>query len=156
MVTTVRARTGGTAAGPGAARGLRMLALFLGVFLIFEGIGKLAWLGDSGALSQQLQGWLKGAPPGSRWYLETFAIPGVPMFARLVVVGELLAGTALVVGFWTRLAATLAFLMVLNFHFASGRLFQYAFLTNGYGLPVLGGLLALAIGGAQLPWSVRD
>ena len=135
---------------------LRVLAVCLGVFLIFEGLGKLAWLSDSGPLHEQLQGWLKEAPPASRWYLETWAIPGIPLFARLVVLGELAAGAALVVGFWTRLAATAAFLMVLNFHVASGRIFQYSFLTNGYGLPVLGGLLALAIGGARLPWSVRD
>jgi len=155
MGTAIRMR--GTTAGNGAgATGLRVLAIFLGVFLIFEGLGKLAWLADSGPLSQQLQGWLKEAPPSSRWYLETFALPGVPMFARLVTLGELCAGVALVVGFWTRLAAGLAFLMVLNFHFASGRIFQYAFLTNGYGLPVLGGLLALALGGARLPWTVRS
>jgi uncharacterized membrane protein YphA (DoxX/SURF4 family) len=153
MATTVRARTGG-GSGTGAA-GLRVLAICLGVFLIFEGLGKLAWLGNSGLLSQQLQGWLKEAPASSRWYLETFAIPGVPIFARLVVIGELASGVALVVGLWPRVAALLAFLMVLNFHFASGRLFQSAFLTNGYGLPVLGGLLALAIGGARLPWALR-
>ena len=155
MVTTIKGRAAGSAGGAGA-RGLRVLSIFLGVFLIFEGLGKLAWLGNSGLLSEQLQGWLKNAPPSSRWYLETFAIPGIPMFARLVVIGELAGGVALVVGFWTRLAALLAFLMVLNFHFASGRLFQYAFLTNGYGLPVLGGLLALAIGAPRLPWSVRS
>jgi len=149
MATPLKAR----AAGGTAATGLRVLAIFLGLFLIFEGLGKLAWLGNSSLLSEQLQGWLKTATPGSRWYLETFAVPGVPIFARLVVVGELAAGAALVAGFWTRLAALLAFLMVLNFHFASGRLFQYVFLTNGYGLPVLGGLLALAIGGARLPWA---
>ena len=45
--------------------------------------------------------------------------------------------------------------MVLNFHFASGVMFQYSYLTNGYGLPVLGGLLALAFGGAALPLSVK-
>ena len=45
--------------------------------------------------------------------------------------------------------------MVLNFHFASGILFEYRYLTNGYGLPVLGGLLALALGGAALPLSLR-
>jgi uncharacterized membrane protein YphA (DoxX/SURF4 family) len=155
MVTTVQKRPGSAAAGAGGT-GLRVLAISLGVFLIFEGVGKLAWLGNSGLLSEQLQGWLKSAPASSRWYLETFAIPGIPMFARLVVIGELSAGIALVTGFWTRLAAALAFVMVLNFHFASGRIFQYAFLTNGYGLPVLGGLLALAIGGARLPWSVRS
>jgi len=151
MATSVRPRTSaGTSAG---SAGLRVLAVFLGVFLIFEGLGKLAWLGNSAPLFAQLQGWLKDAPASSRWYLETLAIPGVPMFARLVVIGELASGIALVVGFWTRLAALLAFLMVLNFHFASGRLFHYGFLTNGYGLPVLGGLLALAIGGVRLPWT---
>ena len=156
MATTVKPRAGVATTGGTGARGLRVLAVCLGVFLIFEGLGKLAWLGNSGLLSEQLQGWLKTAPPGSRWYLETLAIPGVPMFARLVVFGELTAGLALVIGFWTRMAALFAFLMVLNFHFASGRLFQYAFLTNGYGLPVLGGLLALAIGGTRLPFVVRD
>ena len=135
---------------------LRVLAAFLGVFLIFEGLGKLAWFTDSGPLAGTLQAWLKDAPPASRWYLETFAIPGVPMFARLVVVGELLGGLALVAGFWTRLAAAAVFLMVLNFHVASGAIFQYRFLTNGFGLPVLGGLLALAIGGSRLPWSIRN
>jgi uncharacterized membrane protein YphA (DoxX/SURF4 family) len=135
---------------------LRLLAAFLGVFLIFEGLGKLAWVADSGPLSGTLQEWLDDAPPASRWYLETWAIPGIPLFARLVVIGELAAGTALLAGFWTRMAAVAAFLMVLNFHVASGQLFQYSFLTNGYGLPVLGGLLALAIGGTRLPWTLRD
>jgi uncharacterized membrane protein YphA (DoxX/SURF4 family) len=129
--------------------------MFLGVFLIFEGLGKLAWFSDSALLNGVLQGWLKDAPPTTRWYLETFAIPGVPMFARLVPIGELTAGTALLLGFWTRFAAAAAFLMVLNFHVASGAIFQYRFLTNGFGLPVLGGLLALAIGGARLPWTAK-
>jgi uncharacterized membrane protein YphA (DoxX/SURF4 family) len=155
MATVLKGRSGSGASTGGAATGLRVLGVFLGVFLVFEGLGKLAWLGDSGPLSQQLQGWLKDAPASSRWYLETFAIPGAPMFARLVTIGELTAGAALIAGFWTRLAAALAFLMILNFHVASGRLFQYSFLTNGYGLPVLGGLLALAVGGARLPWSVK-
>ena len=46
--------------------------------------------------------------------------------------------------------------MVPNFHFACGVLFHYSDLTNGYGLPVLGGLLALALGGDRLPFSVSD
>jgi hypothetical protein len=45
--------------------------------------------------------------------------------------------------------------MVLNIHVASGALFKYAFLTNGYGLPVLGPTLGLAIGGIRLPFSLR-
>jgi uncharacterized membrane protein YphA (DoxX/SURF4 family) len=156
MAMVVRGRAGApTASGP-AATGLRVLSMFLGVFLIFEGLGKIAWLTDSGPLAGALQGWLKDAPPSARWYLETFAIPGVPMFARLVPLGELLGGAALLAGFWTRLAAVAAFLMVLNFHVASGAIFQYRFLTNGFGLPVLGGLLALAIGGSRLPGSIKS
>jgi hypothetical protein len=33
-------------------------------------------------------------------------------------------------------------------------MFRYDYLINAYGLPVLGGLLALAVGGARLPFSV--
>jgi uncharacterized membrane protein YphA (DoxX/SURF4 family) len=156
MAMVGRARMGAPAASGPAATGLRVLSMFLGVFFIFEGLGKIAWLTDSGPLAGALQGWLKEAVPTSRWYLETLAIPGVPMFARLVPLGELLGGSALLAGFWTRGAAFAAFLMVLNFHVASGAIFQYRFLTNGFGLPVLGGLLALAIGGSRLPWSIRN
>lgn len=155
MAVATRGRASAPAPGSGAT-GLRLLALCLGAFLIFQGLGKIAWFTDSGPLNAALQGWLKDAAPTSRWYLETVAIPGVPMFARLVALGELAGGAALLLGFWPRLAAAAAFLMVLNFHVASGAIFQYRFLTNGYGLPVLGGLLALAIGGSRLPWTVRD
>ena len=156
MAMVGRGRSAAPGASGPAATGLRVLTLFLGVFLIFEGLGKLAWFGDSGPLTGALQGWLKDATPTSRWYLETFAIPGIPMFARLVPLGELLGGAALVAGFWPRLAATAAFLMVLNFHVASGAIFQYRFLTNGFGLPVLGGLLAIAIGGSRLPRALKS
>jgi uncharacterized membrane protein YphA (DoxX/SURF4 family) len=156
MVMVGRARASAPAASGPAATALRVLSMFLGVFFIFEGLGKIAWFSDSGQLAGALQGWLKDAAPTSRWYLETFAIPGVPMFARLVPLGELLGGAAMLAGFWTRIAALAAFLMVLNFHVASGAIFQYRFLTNGFGLPVLGGLLALAIGGSRLPWSIRN
>jgi uncharacterized membrane protein YphA (DoxX/SURF4 family) len=137
--------------------GLTVLRICLGVFFLFEGIGKLSWLMNASILAGRLHGWLADASAGSmsRWYLEHVAIPGVSVFARLVPLGELAAGVALIAGFWTPLAAFLAFLMVLNIHVASGALFKYAFLTNGYGLPVLGGTLGLAIGGIRLPFSLR-
>lgn len=133
------------------ARGLLVLRIFLGVFLIFEALGKSSWLMDTAPLLKQLNGWQQAAVPMNRWYLETVAIPGAAIFARLVPFGEAAAGLALVFGFYTRLAAFMAMLMVLNFHYASGAIFQYSFLTNGYGLPVVGGLLALAVGGVGLP-----
>ena len=138
-----------------SARGLTALRLFLGVFFLFEGIGKIGWLMDPSPLTTQLTGYLQGANQWNRAYLETVCLPGAAVFARLVLFGELATGVSFLFGAYARYAAIAAFLMVLNIHFASGALFQYRFLTNGYGLPVLGGLLALAVGGAALPLSLR-
>jgi uncharacterized membrane protein YphA (DoxX/SURF4 family) len=135
---------------------LRALAWLLGVFLVFNAVDKIAWLADSGILAERLAGWLEDGPPSARWYIDTVAMPGVPLFARLIPVAEFTAGTALMLGFWTRLAATVACLMVANFHVARGFIFDPAFLIDGTGLPVLGGLLALAIGGSKLPWSLSQ
>jgi uncharacterized membrane protein YphA (DoxX/SURF4 family) len=139
------------------ASGLTIVRMCLGVFFIFEGIGKLTWLTNASILAGRFNGWLGEAAVGStsRWYLEHVAIPGTAVFARLVPLGELAAGVALLVGFWTPLAAFLAFAMVMNIHVASGALFKWAFLTNGYGLPVVGSTLGLAIGGVRLPFSLR-
>ena len=61
----------------------------------------------------------------------------------------------MIIGFWTPLFAFIAFFMALNFNIASGAIFTYGFLTNGYGLPVLGSTLALAVGGVKQCWSIR-
>jgi uncharacterized membrane protein YphA (DoxX/SURF4 family) len=153
MATQVRAR-GAAVASPGAL-GLRVLAVLLGVFFIGMCSSKIAWLTNSSILQQKFETiFLPKAPPIVRWYLETVCIPGAPLFARLVPLGELAAGLALIFGFWTRMAAIAAFLMVLNFHFATSAFWSIDFLRDGAGLPVLGGLLAIAISGARLPFSV--
>ncbi|MFN8058799.1 MAG: DoxX family protein [Vicinamibacterales bacterium] len=136
--------------------GLTIVRIALGVFFICEASEKLGWFLSSDELSQQLGRFLTHAVPANRWYLERVAIPFAPIFARLVVLGEASTGISLILGAYTRLAATLALLMVLNFHFSSGALFGgMSFLTNGYALPVLGGLLGLAVGGGRLPWSLK-
>ena len=137
-----------------SACGLRLLSVFMGIFFLFMALDKTAWMADPGLLTAQLRGWQDAAPQPSRWYLETLAIPGAPVFARLVLVGEFTVGVALIAGFQVRLAAMAGLFMVLNFHFAMGVLLKYSYLWNGYGPPVLGSLLALAIGGARLPFSV--
>ena len=136
--------------------GLAATRVCLGVFFLFMGIAKFGWLMDSSILAGQFNGWMDGTAPGSvsRWYLEQIALPGLPMFARLVPLGEMTAGVALIAGIRTSLFAFIAFFMTLNFQIASGLIFKYAFLTNGYCLPVLGGTLGLAIGGVRLPWSI--
>ena len=137
--------------------GLTILRVAIGVFFIFEGLGKLRWFTDTSILASQLAGWsgTVASNSTSAWYLQHVALPGARVFARLVPLGELASGLALVLGFWTPLFAFIAFFMALNFQFASGALFKYSFLTSGYGLPVLGSTLALALGGVRLPWSMR-
>ena len=130
------------------------MSLAMGIFLICMGLNKLGWLVDSRFLAAELAGWREFAPPISRWYIDTVAMPGAPLFARLVLFGEFASGAALVAGFRVRLAAGVALLMVLNFHFASGVMFQWGYLTNGFGLPVVGGLAALALGARRLPFSI--
>jgi uncharacterized membrane protein YphA (DoxX/SURF4 family) len=152
MATQARARGG--AVGATGGFGLRILGVMLGVFLIATSFTMIAWITDSGILLQKFQALLQKAPPSVRWYLETVCIPGAPIFARLAPLGEFCAGLALIVGFWTRMAAIAAFLMVLNYHFATSAFWSPDFLRDGTGLPVLGGLLAIAISGSRLPFSV--
>ena len=137
--------------------GLAIMRMGFGVFFLFEGIAKLPWFTDASILSGRLNNWLAatGAAAPNRWYLEHVAIPGVSVFARLVPLGELAAGVALLVGFMTPLFAFIAFFMALNFQFASGAIFAMSFLTSGYGLPVLGPMLALVVGGRKIPFSIR-
>jgi len=155
MATQVQARARGAVAAPGAGIGLRLLAIGIGIFFLGMCSSKVAWFADSGILLQKLQMiFLPKAPAIVRWYLETVCIPGAPLFARLVPLGELAAGLALIFGFWTRMAATAAFLMVLNFHFATSAFWSVDYFRDAQGFPLLGGLLALAIAGSRLPFSV--
>jgi uncharacterized membrane protein YphA (DoxX/SURF4 family) len=138
------------------ATGLAMLRIAIGIFFVFEGIGKIRWFTDTSLLAGQLSGWAQSVPAGS-WshaYLERVALPYSAIFARLVPLGEITSGVAMIAGVWTPLFAFVAFFMALNFQFASGALFKYSVLTSGYGLPVLGSTLALAVGGVRLPWSI--
>ena len=152
MATQARAR--GSVVSPGAI-GVRLLAVMLGVFFLGMSSSKVAWFADSSILLNKFQTiFLPKAPPIVRWYLETVCIPGTPLFARLVPLGEIATGLALILGFWTRMAAIAALLMVLNFHFATSAFWSTDFLRDGTGLPVLGGLLAVAISGSRLPFSV--
>jgi uncharacterized membrane protein YphA (DoxX/SURF4 family) len=139
------------------AIGLAITRIIIGTFFVFEGLDKLSWFTDTSILAERFSRWLAAVGPDSASgrYLEAVAIPGTVVFARLVPLGELCSGLALVLGISTRLFSAVALFMVLNFHFASGALFAYSFLTNGYGLPVVASTLGLAIGGHRLPWSVK-
>jgi uncharacterized membrane protein YphA (DoxX/SURF4 family) len=136
--------------------GLAILRICIGIFFVFEGVGKIRWFTDTSQLAGQLAAWAQAVPAGS-WshlYLERVAMPHSAMFARLVPLGEITSGAALIAGLWTPFFAFVAFFMALNFQVASGALFKYSALTSGYALPVLGATLALVVGGVRLPWSI--
>ena len=137
--------------------GLAITRVALGVFFIAEGLTKYRWFLDASILASRFNEWLQSAAPASmsRWYLGHVAIPGLAFFARLVPLGEICSGIALVLGFWTPLFAFIAFFMAANYQVASGAIFRLSFLTSGYGLPVLGSTLGLALGGVRLPLSVK-
>jgi uncharacterized membrane protein YphA (DoxX/SURF4 family) len=137
------------------ASGIVVLRVLLGVFFFSLGLNKVGWFSEPSHLSGQLGDYLAASGPLNRWYLESVCIPGVAIFARVVPAAELLTGIALFLGVYTRLVSILALLMVVNFAFASSQILRVSYLSNGYGLPVLGGLLALAIGGASLPFSLK-
>jgi uncharacterized membrane protein YphA (DoxX/SURF4 family) len=130
--------------------GLTVLRICIGLFFLFEGFSKIRWFANSSILAATFAEWSRSAAPGSiaHTYLERIAIPGAAIFARLVPLGEITCGVALIAGFMTPLFAFVAFFMALNFQIASGAVFKYSFLTSGYGLPVLGSTLALVLAGA--------
>lgn len=132
--------------GRAQAAALLLLRVLLGVFMVFFGLDKASWLMDATPLATQLSSWLLDAPPASRWYLERI-IPGAPVFARAVPLAAILGGLALASGFWTRMAAFVCLVTVLSLQFGAGSMFRYAYLTDASGLPLLGALLALLIGG---------
>ena len=137
---------GGQKPGGAQAAALLLLRVLLGVFMLFFGLDKASWLLDATPLATQLSSWLLDAPPASRWYLERI-IPGAPVFARVVPLGAMLGGLALVLGFWTRMAAFVSLVLVLSLQLGAGSMFRYAYLMDASGLPLVGGLMALVIGG---------
>ncbi len=140
--------------GDRQATGLAVIRIAIGVFLVGQAIAKTRWLLDGSILTRQLAGWLHASPPGSllQSYLATVAVPGAAVFARLTPLAQLACGVALVVGFGTRVAALVAFLMALNYEFVSGGLLHWRVVGA---LPVLGSTLGLAVGAVRLPWSIR-
>jgi uncharacterized membrane protein YphA (DoxX/SURF4 family) len=124
------------------------------VFFLAMGTNKLAWIGDPVLLEERFVRWLPMAAPYARWYLETIAIPGGAVFARLVPIAEITTACLLIAGIQVRVVAAAAMFMVFNFHFATSAFSSSAFLRDGTGLPVLGALLAIALAGDAMPWCV--
>jgi uncharacterized membrane protein YphA (DoxX/SURF4 family) len=143
-------KSGGTSSitgSPGSAPFV-ILRVSLGIFMVAKGLGKLQWFLHPDILTVKLQAFMQKATPANRWWVALL-LPGAALFARLVPLGELAGGMAMILGRFARVAALLTFLMVLNFHLATGELFRSDFYSDGQAFPVLGGLLALALAGRR-------
>jgi uncharacterized membrane protein YphA (DoxX/SURF4 family) len=111
---------------------LGLLRIATGISLLGPGLGKLGWFAHP-ALEQTLANWAQHAPNGLVVRYLHLVAPHHAALARVAAIGELGLGTLLVLGFFTPVAAVLALVMVAQFHFASGAMFQgnYLFGQNG-------------------------
>ena len=92
--------------------------VYLGISFLFSDHGN--------AQPNELAGFLKYAlKNGYGWYqnvLNTFVIPHGSTFGTLIVIAEIYVGIALVLGFTTRVAASVALFLLLNYLCAKGAL----------------------------------
>jgi uncharacterized membrane protein YphA (DoxX/SURF4 family) len=127
---------------------LAFLRVAAGLSLLGPGLGKLGWFGSAQPLHDKLAAWAAAAPyPFVAKYLN-FMLPHSGALARVVVLGELGLGALLIVGFLTPIAALLAFVMVLQFHFASGEMLSRHYVLGQNGLVYVFGFLVLFAGRA--------
>ncbi len=119
---------------PGLPFLLALLRIAAGISLFASGMQKLSWFASSQGLQDKFAQW--AAQPANaavvRYLGYVSQHPAV--FSRLVPVGEIGLGLLLIAGLLTPLASLLAFLMVLNFQFASSQMFSLAYLRGQSGL----------------------
>ncbi len=128
---------------------LGLLRIAVGISLLGPAMHKISWFAHP-ALEPQLASWLSHSPnPLTSKYLH-FMIPHAQLLARVVAVGELGLGSMLLLGLLTPLAAGLAFIMVANFHFASGAMLSLDYVTGQDGLVYLLLFPVLLLGRAGL------
>jgi uncharacterized membrane protein YphA (DoxX/SURF4 family) len=115
---------------------LALLRIATGISLLGPGFSKLGWFAHP-TLEQTLANWAQHAPNGLVVRYLHLVTPHHATLARIVAMGELALGTLLVLGFFTPVAAALALIMVAQFHFASGAMFQGSYLFGQNGLVYL-------------------
>jgi len=95
--------------------------LYAGYFFLTYGLEKFNGGFGGAALHETLTKWAGGAAYGFYApFLSRIAIPHAGLFAHLVMFGEIVVGSALLLGCAARLAAIGGIVLSLNFLFASG------------------------------------
>lgn len=135
-----------------------ILRIVVGVFFFAQGMGKIGWLSSSERLLNSLNRYVENTASFlNRWYLEGVAIPYVDLWSRLIMLGELAIGLSLIFGVLTRYSLPMAILLVINFHFTNGTLFQWGFFRSPYAWLLLGclGLLFFVKAGREYSLGAR-
>ena len=104
---------------------LVILRVHLGLILLITVAGKVL---RSEPFSVEMLAYLQNysmrvASGPYKQFLQSVVIPHPALFSYLIVTGEIVAGTSLLLGFGTRLGATIAMFLFLNYLFSKGRLF---------------------------------
>jgi thiosulfate dehydrogenase [quinone] large subunit len=99
-----------------------LLRLYVGYYLLFQGIRKYQrnfphgdWIGRQiGDLSNvDLFSWYRN-------FLVEYVVPHAELFGYVVMAGEILVGTCLLLGLFTRISALVGLFMIVNYYLGPG------------------------------------
>jgi uncharacterized membrane protein YphA (DoxX/SURF4 family) len=104
---------------------LAFLRIYLGIILLITNIGKLT---RDTPFSTEMLGFLRGvatrrASVPYLHFVQQVVIPHSTLFSYLVMTGEAVAALSLLAGMMTRVGATVAMFLFLNYMLAKGRMF---------------------------------
>jgi thiosulfate dehydrogenase [quinone] large subunit len=103
-----------------ARAALVLLRVYLGVVFLIAAVPKVRGDFITGLTAFLEQRALEQSHPFYRGFLQEVVLPNTQLFAALVTWGEFLVGVLLILGLMTRLSATVALLLTLNYMFAKG------------------------------------
>ena len=132
---------------------LVILRLHLGVILLLTVAGKMFRAEPfSVEMLNYLHGFsMRNAPGFYQSFLQQVVIPHATLFSYLIMTGELVAGISLLLGLCTRVGATIAMFLFLNYMFSKGR---YFWSPDSEDAAVFFSALVVLIGAAGRVWGI--
>jgi len=134
---------------------LVILRVHLGVIFLITVSGKIFRASPfSGEMVSYLQGYsMRNASSPYREFIQQFVLPHSSLFSYLVMTGEVVAGICLLLGLCTRVGATVAMFLFLNFMLSKGRLFWS---PDSEDAAVFFSALVVLIGAAGRAWGLDN
>jgi len=132
---------------------LVILRVHLGVIFLITVSGKIFRASPfSEEMVSYLQGYvMRNASSPYREFIQQVVLPHSSLFSYLVMTGEVVAGICLLLGLCTRVGATIAMFLFLNFMLSKGRLFWS---PDSEDAAVFFSALVVMIGAAGRTWGL--